>query len=71
VKPAIKTGKPRIFIGHGTQDEILPIDLTSREIVAALKEKKYPVHFETFDGPHTVTPDEMRHAVEWMMGRLV
>jgi len=70
VKPAIKTGKPRIFIGHGTQDDILPIDVTSREIVAALKEKNYPVHFETFDGPHTVTPDEMRHAVEWMMGRL-
>jgi predicted esterase len=70
VKPAMKTGKPRIFIGHGTQDQILPIDMTSREIVAALKEKNYPVHFETFDGPHTVTPDEMRHAVEWMMGRL-
>lgn len=70
VKPAIKTGKPRIFIGHGTQDEILPIDMTSREIVAALKEKNYPVHFETFDGPHTVTPQEMRDAIEFLMGRL-
>lgn len=69
IKPAIKTGKPRIFIGHGRQDSILPIDVTSREIVAALREKKYPVHFEEFDGDHTMTADEMRHAIDWMMQR--
>lgn len=69
VKPAVKTGKPRIFIGHGRQDEILPIDLTSREIVAALKEKNYPVKFEEFDGNHTMTRDEVKHAIDWFMGR--
>jgi phospholipase/carboxylesterase len=70
VKPAMKSGKPRIFIGHGRQDSILPIDVTSREIVAALKEKNYPVHFEEFDGDHTVTKDEVAHAIDWMMGRM-
>lgn len=69
VKPAVKTGKPRIFIGHGRQDEILPIDATSREIVAALTEKKYPVKFEEFDGNHTMTQGEVKHAIDWLMGR--
>jgi phospholipase/carboxylesterase len=67
VKPAVKTGKPRIFIGHGRQDDILPIDVTSREIVAALKEKNYPVKFEEFDGGHTMTRDEVKHAIAWFM----
>lgn len=69
VQPAVKTGKPRIFIGHGRQDEILPIDLTSREIVAALKEKNYPVKFEEFDGNHTMTREEVTHAIDFFMGR--
>lgn len=69
VKPAVKTGKPRIFIGHGTQDEILPIDVTSREIVAALREKDYPVRFEEFEGNHTMTRDEVTHAIDWFMQR--
>jgi phospholipase/carboxylesterase len=69
VQPAVKTGKPRIFIGHGRQDEILPIDLTSREIVAALKEKNYPVKFEEFDGNHTMTREEVTHAIDYFMQR--
>ena len=69
VKPAVKTGKPRIFIGHGTNDEILPIDMTSREIVAALQEKHYPVKFEEFDGNHTMTREEITHAIDWFMQR--
>jgi phospholipase/carboxylesterase len=69
VKPAVKTGKPRIFIGHGTQDEILPIDMTSREIVAALREKNYPVKYEEFEGNHTMTRAEVEHAIDWMMER--
>lgn len=67
VKPAAKRGKPRIFIAHGTRDQILPIDITSREIVAALKEKNYPVRFDEFDGPHTVTLDEARKGIEWFL----
>jgi predicted esterase len=70
VKPAVKTGKPRIFIGHGRQDEILPIDLTSREIVAALKEKNYPVKFEEFEGGHTMTRQEVLDALEFFLQKV-
>ena len=69
VKPAVKTGKPRIFIGHGLNDEILPIEITSREIVAALKEKNYPVKFEEFEGNHTMTRDEVTHALDFFLHR--
>jgi phospholipase/carboxylesterase len=69
VKPAVKTGKPRIFIGHGTIDAILPIEVTSREIVAALKKKNYPVKFEEFEGTHTMTREEVTHAIDWFMNR--
>lgn len=70
VKPAVKTGKPRIFIGHGTQDEILPIEMTSREIVAALKEKNYPVKFEEFDGGHMMTQQEVTHALNFFLQKV-
>jgi phospholipase/carboxylesterase len=69
VRPAAKRGKPRIFIGHGRQDQILPIDQTSREIVAALREKNYPLKYEEFDGRHTMTKDEINHAIDWFMER--
>lgn len=32
-----RTGAPRIFISHGTADEILPIDRCSRRIVPELR----------------------------------
>jgi predicted esterase len=67
VRPAAKTGKPRIYITHGTQDQILPIEETSREIVAALKEKSYPVTYEEFEGPHTVSRETAKKALGWWL----
>jgi phospholipase/carboxylesterase len=67
VKPAAKTGKPRIFISHGTNDPILPIDATSREIVAALREKNYPLRYEEFEGGHQVTPEIAMHAIDYFL----
>lgn len=69
VRPAIKRGKPRIFIAHGRQDQILPIDATSREIVAALREKNYPLRYEEFEGPHTVKLENLKHGIDWFMQR--
>jgi phospholipase/carboxylesterase len=59
-------GSPRIFVSHGTHDSVLPIERTGRPIVAKLKEKGYAVHFEVFDGPHTVPPDTLQHAARWL-----
>jgi predicted esterase len=45
-------GQPRIFISHGTSDEILPIDRCSRAIVPTLRKAGYDVTFRQFDGGH-------------------
>jgi predicted esterase len=54
--PARRGGKPRIFISHGTRDDVLPIDACSRQIVPQLRRSGYDVRYREFDGPHTVPP---------------
>jgi phospholipase/carboxylesterase len=64
--PNARRGHPRIFVSHGTRDTILPIDTTSRPIVAKLKDQGYDVRFDVFDGPHTIPPDELQQAARWL-----
>ena len=65
IVPAGTSGKPLIFISHGTRDQILPIDQTSRRIVAELQGAGYNVLFREFDGPHRMTPEMIAQAVKW------
>ena len=60
-------GKTRVFISHGTRDQILDIDQTSRRIVPGLKARGYDVTYREFDGPHRVPPQIAHDAFEWMM----
>jgi phospholipase/carboxylesterase len=59
-------GKPAIFVSHGTHDEILPIDRTSRRLVPALRHAGYTVDYREFDGPHTVPSTMAEAAFTWM-----
>lgn len=52
--PAARQGQPRIFVSHGTGDDVLPIDSCSRRIVPQLRQAGYDVTYREFDGPHTV-----------------
>ena len=45
--------KPRIFISHGTEDEILPIESCSRRLVPRIKQAGYEVRYVEFAGGHT------------------
>jgi phospholipase/carboxylesterase len=56
VVPGVPHGKPRVFVSHGTADEILPIDRCSRVIVPALQKRGYDVTFKQFDGGHDIPP---------------
>lgn len=71
VIPGPPRGKPRIFISHGTADQILHIDTTSRRIVPELKRAGYQITYREFEGPHTVTPAISREALEWFRGASV
>ncbi len=66
--PASRHGSPALFISHGTQDRVLPIDACSRKIVPRVKGGGYSVRYREFDGPHTVPPDVAAEAVAWFLG---
>jgi phospholipase/carboxylesterase len=59
-------GKPKIFVTHGTRDQILSIDRTSRVLVPKLKTAGYDVEYHEFDGRHAVSPPLLLDAVTWM-----
>ena len=60
-------GKPKIFVTHGTNDQILSIDQTSRILVPQLKNAGYDVEYHEFEGRHQVSRALLRDAVTWMM----
>lgn len=59
-------GRPSIFVSHGTQDRILPIDRTSRRVVPWLRAEGYPVEYYEFDGPHWIREDALAQAMRWL-----
>jgi predicted esterase len=62
------TGKPRIFVSHGTNDAILPIASCSRRLVPELTQAGYKVTYREFDGPHTVPREITEEAIRWFLG---
>ena len=65
----MEPGAPRIFISHGTRDEVLPINVCSRKIVPRLKRAGYDVRYREFDGPHAAPPEIVREAVDWFFAK--
>ena len=61
-----RVGRPRIFVSHGTDDRILPIDSTSRLIVPRLRDAGYRTEFLEFEGGHTVPPEVSDAAIRWL-----
>jgi phospholipase/carboxylesterase len=64
--PAPRVGKPAIFVSHGDEDRVLPIDRTSRRLVPALKKDGYDVSYREFQGPHTVPVGIARETIDWL-----
>ena len=63
--PGDSHGKPRLFLSHGTDDRVLPIDQCSRRVVPQVRRAGYDVTYREFDGPHTVPEEVAREAVDW------
>ena len=60
-------GSPRIFVSHGTQDWVLPIDRCSRLLVPRLRAAGHDVYYREFDGLHTLPPELARMAIEQLV----
>jgi predicted esterase len=55
-----------VYISHGRADAVLPIDRTTRRIVAQLRAAEVPTEVHEFDGSHTVPPDIAQEAIAWL-----
>jgi len=58
-------GKPRVFISHGTRDDVLPIDRCGRVIAQRLRASTYDVTFREFDGGHEIPPAVAKEGLAW------
>jgi phospholipase/carboxylesterase len=67
VIPGAPHGKPKVFLSHGRQDRILPIDQCGRRIAAQLERQRYDVRFDEFDGGHTASPEMREAAMQWFV----
>ncbi len=65
--PAAQRGSPRVFVSHGTDDPVLPIERTSRRIVPTLRRAGYDVRYREFAGGHTVPAELAREGLEWLL----
>jgi phospholipase/carboxylesterase len=69
VIPSDKPERLPVFIRHGTNDQILPIERTSRPLQSALRDGGFELDYEEFEGPHTVRPADARKSLEWVSKR--
>ena len=65
IVPGEPRGRPKVFVSHGRQDQILPIDRCGRRIVALLTRAGYEPRYDEFDGGHVATPEMRGTAMTW------
>ncbi|WP_192580031.1 alpha/beta hydrolase [Micromonospora sp. AMSO31t] len=66
--PLVTHGRPRLFVSHGTDDRVLPVDVCSRRLVPRLHTLGYPAEYAEFAGGHEVPAEIRRRAVDWLAG---
>lgn len=61
--PDERTGKPRVFVAHGTRDDVIPIRLGGDAMARELRSAGYEIAYRRFRGGHRVVPSIVRAAV--------
>lgn len=62
-----QVGQPSIFISHGTQDRILPVDPCSRRIVPQLRRQGYDTSYIEFAGEHEIPHNISERSIHWFI----
>jgi len=57
-----------VFVGHGTQDEVVPLFL-GEAVRSALQAGSWPVEWHSYPVPHSVSQPEITDIGRWMQGR--
>jgi phospholipase/carboxylesterase len=61
--PSERVGKPRVFLAHGTKDDVIPIAYGGDAIAPRLRSDGYAVTYRRFDGGHRPVQAIARAAV--------
>jgi phospholipase/carboxylesterase len=64
---AARQGRPKVFVSHGTEDQVLPIDRCSRRIVPLLEEGGYDVEYHEFTGGHVLREELVAAATDLLL----
>lgn len=67
--PGPPVGQPRIFLSHGTRDNVYGVAGSRERLLPALRRSGYDVTWFEFDGPHFITEAPARKMLEWLVGR--
>lgn len=62
-----QVGRPHVFVSHGRDDRVLPVDAGSRSIVPRLERAGYEVRYDEFDGGHELLEHIAGEAVDWFV----
>ncbi len=66
--PPGRRGRPRVWISHGTDDRVLPVERCGRRVSRELADAGYDVVYEEFDGGHVVPPGLVSRALDTWLG---
>jgi phospholipase/carboxylesterase len=62
-----QVGRPRLWITHGDDDRVLPVDRCGRRVSAELTAAGYDVTYDEFRGGHVVRTDRVTAALDWWL----
>lgn len=57
---------PSVFMAHGTQDQILPLEL-ARQGAQALRDAGIDLEWHEYPMPHSVCPKELQDLAQWLV----
>ncbi len=67
IGPMSARGEPKIYMSHGSEDEILPVNPCSRSLVKQLDRLEIRVAYEEFDGGHVIPAEVAQSALTWFL----
>jgi phospholipase/carboxylesterase len=66
--PGPPAGRPRIFLAHGTRDNVYSVSGSRILVLPSLQRAGYDVTWFEFDGPHFITPEAAHRMLAWLVG---
>jgi predicted esterase len=63
--PKRQNGAPAIFVSHGVDDTVLPIERCSRRLVPRLEAAGYAVRYREFPAGHVIPNAIVEEAIRW------